>query len=143
MKKYSVAINSLVFVLSLAVGILAVNITLKPSSLENLVNRDSVARIITIGQIIQIESDSIIFEYYVEDNVWDVRLQITEDTEFHKSETLIEENIIYGRKVTIAKYSDISVGKRVVIDWEYKEDQKHYVATDIIFVDPDAANLLY
>lgn len=139
MKKYSIAINSIVFLISLIIGISIINTTLNPN---DFTKTNPGLRIIDAGEIIQILPHSLIFEYLHEGYTWKIEIEITDDTTFHESKVLSEDGIIYGREIKEINYNKLSTGKRVVVDWEFI-DKRGFVATDIIMVDSELSNLLY
>lgn len=142
MSKYSIAINSLAFIVSIILGILIINHTLKPSSIIDPTQAGETIRIVNIGEIYKMKPDSFSFKYFYDSKLWYIEIKITEDTRFHTSKILKENNVIYGREVTISKRSDLSIGKKAVVDWKFS-GEKGAVATDIIFVEPGASSLLY
>ena len=142
MKKYSIAVNSIIFVISLMIGISVINIALKPSNLEKFVQNDQALRVVNIGEILSINPYSFNFKYISGSRTNIARIEITDDTEFHTSKILLDDGVIYGREVKKAKRSDMLVGRKVVVDWIFQEG-RNYTATNITFVASDLSTLLY
>lgn len=143
MKKYFLAINSIVFIASLLAGIFIINTVIKPGELGNSNQVGPYVELIVRGEILNNTQDSFTFKYKkTEGQFGYVEIKINSDTDFFTSKLLKENGVTYGREMTKATQDDLSSHKSVVVHWGYI-DGVGYVATNVTFVNSDTNSILY
>jgi|GEM_PF-5205421 len=132
MKKYTIAINSFVFTISLLIGIGTVYMVIQPVSITASVNGASYMSV--IGNVKEITDDAYLFEYLYEGKKWLISIQINDQTIFRSSRLTVKDSVVYGRTLTLITRNDIEVGTRVIVDW-IAVSGEGYIAIDITKTD--------
>ena len=132
MKKYTIAINSFVFTISLLIGIGTVYMVIQPVSITASVNGASYMSV--IGNVKEITDDAYLLEYLYEGKKWLISIQINDQTIFRSSRLTVKDSVVYGRTLTLITRNDIEVGTRVIVDW-IAVSGEGYIAIDITKTD--------